>query len=338
MKKKRVAILGAGNWGTTLSLLLESRGHSTSLWEPSPERAKELLVCRENRQYLPEVPIPREIHISSDLGEVTREAGVLIFARPTHGMREVARRVSGLNSMNPLTNPLVVSFSKGLEERTHLRMSQVLGEELPEGWRVAVLSGPTIANEVVKGMTTTAVASAQEIDVAEEVQNLITSDSFRVYTSSDVTGVELGGALKNVITIAAGIGDGLDLGANAKGALLTRGMAEITRLGVQMGAQALTFSGLSGMGDLITTATSPHSRNRYLGMEIGRGKSLEKILSEMVMVAEGVKTTKVTKDLAERYHVEMPITLKVYEVLFEGKDPKEGLSELMERNLKSELG
>ena len=240
--------------------------------------------------------------------------------------------------MNPLTDSLAVSVSKGLEEGSRLRMSEVLKEELQEEWRIAVLSGPTIANEFVRGLPTTAVAAAADPVVAEEVQTLFSSNRLRVYTSSDVTGVELGGALKNVIAIASGISDGLQLGANAKGALLTRGMAEITRLGIRMGAREETFSGLSGMGDLITTTFSSHSRNRHLGMEIGKGKSLEEVLSEMVMVAEGVKTTKVAKELGEVYHVELPITEKVHEVLFGGKDPRIGLSELMERSLKSEIG
>ncbi len=329
-----VAVLGAGNWGTTLAVLLRGRGHRVTLWEFFPEKVEKIRKDGENKQFLPGIPIPDEVLVTSDLGEIRKSVAVF-FALPSQVMRSCARLVA----RTELNDPILVSVAKGIENETLMRMSEVLAEEIPETYRrgICVLSGPCIANEVARGAPTTVVASSGDEEVARMVQDTMMGASFRVYVNRDVIGVELGGALKNVIVIAAGVCDGLGLGANAKGALLTRGLAEIARLGVTLGAQPMTFAGLSGMGDLITTSFSRHSRNRRVGEEIARGRPLGDVLSSMVMVAEGVKTTESARDLARKYGVEMPITEQVHQVLFEGKPPEKGISDLMLREPKPEI-
>lgn len=329
-----VAVLGAGNWGTTLTLLLSKKGHRVTLWEFFPEKAEKILRHRENKEYLPGIIIPEEVLVTSNLAEI-RPSDLILFALPSHVMRSCARLLAGIE----LNSPILVSVAKGIENTTLKRMSEILEEEIPESSRggICVLSGPCIANEVARGVPTTVVASSLDERVARTVQEAMIGSRFRVYINRDVVGVELGGALKNVIVIAAGVCDGLNLGANTKGALLTRGLAEITRLGAALGADPITFAGLSGMGDLITTSFSSHSRNRYVGEEIAKGRSLDDILSSMVMVAEGVKTALSARDLARRHSVEMPITEQVYQVLFEAKPPKDGISDLMLREPKPEV-
>lgn len=329
-----VAILGAGNWGTTLAILLSKKGHEVTLWEFFSERAEKIRQDRENKDFLPGITIPREIRVTSQIGDI-KGVGLVCFALPSHVMRSCSKLVAQVE----LDKSIVVSVAKGIEKETLKRMSEVLGEEIPESSRkgICALSGPSIASEVVRGTPTTVVAASSNQGVAEAVQEAIIGSTLRVYTNPDVIGVELGGALKNVIVIAAGVCDGLGLGANAKGALLTRGLAEITRLGVALGAEPSTFAGLSGMGDLITTSFSSHSRNRYLGEEIAKGRSLNDILSSMVMVAEGVNTTLSARELAKRYSVEMPITEQVYLTLFEGKPPRDAISHLMLREPKPEV-
>jgi len=330
-----ISILGAGNWGTTLAILLHSNGQKVNLWEFRPKYAERLRSLRENKESLPGVLIPSDIFISSHLQEVVRGAEIIVFAVPSHVLREVAKGLAKIE----LDLALIVSVVKGLENNTLLRMSQVLEEELPPKFRdsIAVLSGPTIATEVCQGIPTAVVVAAREEKVTRKVQSIFMAPTFRVYTNGDVIGVELGGALKNVIAIAAGIIDGLGFGANTKGALLTRGLAEIARLGIKMGAQEVTFAGLSGIGDLIATCFSMHSRNRYVGEEHAKGIPLPEILSSMVMVAEGVKTTKAAYELSQRFGVEMPITHQVYRVLFEGHDPRLAVSELMLREATTEI-
>ncbi|MEW6686712.1 MAG: NAD(P)H-dependent glycerol-3-phosphate dehydrogenase [Candidatus Edwardsbacteria bacterium] len=330
----KITILGGGNWGTTLAILLNSNGHQVSLWEFRPEAAERLIREHENKEFLPGIPIPSEINISSDLPSLIRETEILLFVVPSHTLREVARQVA----RNPLPNTLIVSAVKGIEQKTLLRMSQIIKEERPDSKdRIVVLSGPNIAYEISREMPATTVVSSQNEESAKRIQSVFMNKRFRVYTNSDIIGVELGGALKNIIVIAAGICDGLGYGANTKGALLTRGLAEITRLGIAIGANPLTFAGLSGMGDLITTCFSPHSRNRYVGEQLGKGKKLDEILSSMVMVAEGINTTKAAYELAKKYSVEMPITEQVHQVLFENKEPKDAVSDLMLREPKAEI-
>ena len=331
----RIGVIGAGGWGTALTILLSDNGHEVALWQFDPSVAEEMRAQRQNCLFLPGVSIPDGILISSTLGEVISGRDMLVFAVPSQFMRSVARRVGLLEA----AAPLVVSGTKGIEDKTLKRMSEVLLEEVPGLTmdRFVALSGPSHAEEVARRIPTTVVAASVSQSAAEMVQQAFMAPYFRVYTSSDVIGVELGGALKNIIALASGICDGLGLGDNAKGALMTRGLGEITRLGLCMGARAETFAGLSGMGDLVTTCISRHSRNRFVGEEIGKGRRLEDILSEMVMVAEGVQTTRSAYQLSQRLSVEMPITERVHAVLFEGYDPGKGVRDLMTRDAKPEI-
>jgi len=334
--KTRVAILGAGSWGSTLAILLHGNGCQVRVWEIDEERVAAIATTRQNTGFLPdEVLIPEQIEISTDLADVVRDAESVVLAVPSHTMREVARKLARVVA----GQPILVSVAKGIENGTLKRMSEVIAEEIrPDKRRgIACLSGPSIANEVLRNLPATVVCASREMEVRRAGQLLFVSPSFRVYSNEDIIGVELGGSLKNVIALAAGIGDGLGLGANAKGALLTRGLAEITRLGVAMGAEPLTFAGLSGAGDLITTCTSAHSRNRYVGEQIALGRSLDEVLSSMVMVAEGVRTTRAARELARRSGVEMPITEQMHEVLFDGKGPRAAIADLMEREPKAEV-
>jgi glycerol-3-phosphate dehydrogenase (NAD(P)+) len=326
-----ITILGAGNWGTTLALLLHKKQHRVKLWEFYPERASRLRDLRENREFLPGFQIPEVIEITSDVDESSAGSDVLIFALPSEAMRDVARKVAQRKN-----GVLLLSVSKGLERDTLMRMSEVLSEEVPGG-KIASLSGPCIANEVAHGIPTTVVIAGKDRGVCGRLQELLMTPNFRVYTHDDVVGVELGGAFKNVIAVAAGMCDGIGLGANTKGALVTRGLAEITRLGTSMGANPLTFAGLSGVGDLVTTCFSTHSRNRRVGEEIGRGRKLDQVLSELTMVAEGVNTTRCAVKLAAAASVEMPITMEVHRVLFEGKLPREAIADLMLRPPRPEI-
>jgi len=326
-----VTILGAGNWGTTLALLLDRKGEKVKLWEFHPERASRLSQLRENTQFLPGFTIPGGIEISSDIEESISGSEVFVFALPSSAVREAARSLAKRTD-----GVLLLNASKGLEHETLMRMSEVILQEIP-GALVASLSGPCIANEVVREVPTTVVVASRSRALCEELQRLLMTPRFRVYTQDDIVGVELGGALKNVIAIAAGMCDGLGLGVNSKSALITRGLAEITRLGTSLGANPLTFAGLSGLGDLVTTCFSTHSRNRRVGEEIGRGKRLDQVLSELVMVAEGVNTTHCAVKLSQTEAVEMPITREVHSVLFEGKDPRDAITELMMRPPKPEV-
>ncbi|MGQ9559364.1 MAG: NAD(P)H-dependent glycerol-3-phosphate dehydrogenase [Candidatus Oleimicrobiaceae bacterium] len=330
-----VGIIGAGGWGTALAILLHGNGHQVRMWEFRPEVAKELATKRENRQLLPGVRIPEGILITADLEQVAREAELVVVAVPSHTMREVARRLRPLAAM---ATALVVSATKGIENGSLMRMTEVLLEEIPQldAKRLVALSGPSHAEEVSRGISTAVVCACPCEEGARLAQRTFMSKAFRVYTSADVIGVELGGALKNVIAIAAGICDGAGFGDNTKAALQPRGLVEIVRLGVKLGANPLTFAGLTGMGDLIVTCMSKYSRNRYLGEQIGKGRTLQQVLGEMVMVAEGVRTTRSAYELSQRHNVEMPITQEVYRILFEGKDPRTALEDLMTRDAKTE--
>lgn len=329
---KKIAVLGAGSWGTTLAILLAKKGHEVSLWEYLKEQAERLNRERENRQFLPGVSIPKEIFISSNLKEIVRKKEIILIVVPSQVLREVAEKLAKIK-ISPKT--ILISATKGLEVGTNLRMSQIIKSHFPKN-RIVVLSGPSHAEEVSREIPTTIVASASSEEFSQEIQEIFTTPYFRVYTNPDTVGVELGGALKNIIAIASGICDGLGLGDNSKAALMTRGMAEISRLGVIMGAKQETFAGLSGMGDLITTCISKHSRNRGLGEKIAKGKKLEEAQREIGMVTEGVPTTKSAYELARKYKVEMPITEELYRILFKGKDPRDAEFELMTRKTKRE--
>jgi glycerol-3-phosphate dehydrogenase (NAD(P)+) len=329
-----ISILGAGSWGTALAVLLADR--APTLWDHDEKRAAALQEGRSNERYLPGVGIPDPVRITGDLAAAVRSADVLVFATPSHTLREVARRVRGATGFRP--QQLVVNVAKGLEEGTSKRMSEVLHEELPQSpGHVVSLVGPSHAEEVARRMPTTVVAAGTDLDVLQRVQEIFATDTFRVYTNTDLVGVELAVSLKNVIAIAAGIADGLGFGDNTKGALLTRGLAEMARLGQALGGRPETFSGLAGLGDLVTTATSRHSRNRNLGEAIGRGIPLPQALARIGMVAEGVRTTRAARDLAQAHQLEMPITEQVFKLLFESQEPQRAIRELMLRAPKAEV-
>jgi glycerol-3-phosphate dehydrogenase (NAD(P)+) len=331
----RVAVLGAGSWGTTLGLVLHGNDHAVTLWEYDAAQVGAIERDRENKRFLPGVPVPESIAITNDVARALKAAtDAVVFAVPSHVVREVAVR-----SRDMITDAqVVINVAKGIENESLMRMSEILSEELgrPASSGIASLVGPSHAEEVSRGLPTTIVAAAIREPTAIVVRELFMTDYLRVYTNTDLVGVELGGSLKNVIAIAAGICDGLGYGDNTKGALLTRGLAEMTRLGVAMGGKPETFAGLSGMGDLITTCVSKHSRNRYVGEQIAAGRSLDDVLSSMVMVAEGVRTTRSTMELSRRHSIEMPISEQMNLVLFEGKRPKDAIRELMIREPKPE--
>ncbi len=334
MKKIRseVAVIGDGGWGTTLALVLRRKGVGVSVWGAFPDYVKLLQRSRVNARYLPGVRIPAGVRFSADLNDTLAGARTVVLAVPSQYLRSVLSRIRAAGFQREAR---FVSVSKGLELGSLKRMSQVIHEELG-GVSLAVLSGPTIAHELALGKPTTAVLASASGSLRHELQALFMSETFRIYTSSDVIGVELGGSVKNVIAIACGISDGLGFGTNAKAALLSRGIAEISRLGVVLGARACTFSGLSGLGDLVTTCISPFSRNRFVGEEIGKGKSLSRILASMRMIAEGVSTARSAHDLSLRHGVEMPITSAVYQVLYRRKSAISAVRELMGRQRKAE--
>lgn len=333
--EKRIGIVGAGGWGTALSILLASKGHVVDLWTLEDEVAREINAFRRNSTYLPGVKIPEAVNATTSMEEVVGKNRVVLLIVPSRAMRTVVREVRGYLR----EDVYILHGAKGIEEDTLMRMSDVIKSELPERFhnRIVVLSGPTHAEEVGRGIPTTAVVASREITLAHYMQDLLMTPNFRLYTTFDMVGVELGGSLKNVIALAAGIADGLGFGDNTKAALITRGLTEMTRLGVAMGANPLTFAGLSGLGDLVVTCTSKHSRNRWAGTELAKGKSLEEILSSTKMVVEGVPTTRAAYKLAQKYRVEMPITEKVYEVLYNNLQPREAVLQLMTRSKTTEI-
>ncbi len=332
-QKKKIAILGAGGWGTALAALVGRKGLEVNLWARRPEFAEELGRVRENRRYLPGVYLAEAVGLTSGMEEVLDDAGTVIFAVPSHGMRQVA------NMARPFWPPsaVAVSATKGLEEGTWARMSRVLREVLGD-IPIGVLSGPNHAEEVGRGLPAAAVVAAAESELAFYLQGIFAEGNLRVYTNPDVVGVELGGSLKNVVALAAGMAEGLGLGDNAKAALLTRGLAEMARLGVALGAREATFYGLSGLGDLVVTCASAHSRNRRAGVELGQGRSLTEITGGTPMVIEGVRTAKAAAVLARDARVQMPVGEVVWRVLFGGLSPVQGVSALMGRPLTDEVG
>ena len=324
---RKVTIVGCGGWGTALALLLNETGHEVTVWGVEPEYVELMRRERTNPRYLPHVSIPEGITLSSDLADCVPHTQVVVAATPTIYLRSVCERLAP----HLRQEHLVVNVAKGIEEETLLLGSQIIQDVCGEDLQPAGLYGPSHAEEVARRMPTTVVATSTASSLAVAVQQIFMCPTFRVYTSTDVIGVEVGAALKNVVAIATGICDGLEFGDNAKSALLTRGLAEITRLGVAMGARKSTFAGLTGLGDLITTCVSPYGRNRSVGVRIARGESLEDILAGMEQVAEGVRTTRSACALAERHHVEMPITREIHAVLFGGKPPRQAGIDLMSR-------
>jgi len=325
----KIAVYGAGSWGTALAVLLTKAGHQVALIGRQSAEMEVMSLQRENARYLPDVVLPSGLSLSTDFALLNAE--LVVFSVPSHSVRAAARTVK------PYLRPgcIVVNTAKGMEEGTYLRLSEVLTEELPQN-PIAVLSGPSHAEEVGRDMPTTVVV-ASDVRTAEAVQDLMMTSKFRVYTNPDVIGVELGGALKNVIALCTGVAEGLGFGDNTKAALMTRGLAEIARLGVALGGHPLTFTGLSGVGDLIVTCTSLHSRNRRAGIALAQGKSLETVLRDIGMVVEGVRMANIAYQLGVKQHISMPITEQAYKVLFEGADPKAAVANLMLRGKRHEL-
>ena len=327
----RLAVLGAGSWGTALAIALASRFESICLWARTSDRALEISRTRENRRYLPEFRLPTNVEITCAIEDAAPQADILLIAIPAAHVRRVLERVRPYMS----DHTRVVSATKGIEEQTLCRMSEVIRFCLGER-PVAVLSGPTFAKEIAAGEPAAVVIASENIRIAEDIQRAFATSALRFYTSADLVGVELGAALKNVIAIGAGICRGLGLGSNSVAALVTRGLAEITRLAVTMGGHWRTLSGLAGLGDLVLTATGDLSRNRFVGMRLGQGHALSQILAEMTMVVEGVGTCRAAHQLGIRKGVDLPIINKMYEVLYEAKDPRTAIRELMERPLTNE--
>ncbi len=334
MKKMKAAVIGAGGWGTALAVLLADKGCPVSLWMRSAELYRAITLKRSNEKYLPGVRLEPSIRPTLDLAEALQDKAVVIFAVPSHGLRAVAAAVAP----HFPSRALAVNVAKGLEGGRLLRLSQVLQEELPPEAhrRIAVLSGPNHAEEVSRKLPAATVAASADGETASRVQEALMTPYFRVYTNPDLIGVELGGALKNVIALGAGIVEGLELGDNTRAALVTRGLVEMTRLGIAIGARARTFAGLSGLGDLYATCSSRHSRNREVGFKLGRGLHFGEIAANMHTVAEGVNTTRAAMELSHRAGVEMPITSELYQVLFEGKLPRKAVDRLMQREKKAE--
>ncbi len=333
MTTRRTAILGTGGWGTALSLLWAEAEHEIILWGHTAERVEEIRRTRQNPDYLPGAQLPANVCLTSKLSDCAG-ADLIVFVTPSVALREVATALQAEMS-NPAA--ILMSCTKGIEHGSGMRMSEILHEKFPEN-PVAVLSGPNLAVEVARGLPSATVLGCRDRSVAEELQALLGSSRFRVYSSDEIVGIELGGALKNIFAIPAGVSDGFGFGDNSKAALVTRSLAELLRLGVSMGGDARTFQGLSGAGDLIATCFSQHSRNRQLGEQLGKGRKLEEITSGMKTVAEGIPTARSAFECARKVGVETPIIDQVYAVLHEGKSPAQAMQELLGRDQKSECG
>lgn len=333
--KRAAAVLGAGAWGTALAKALAEKGMPVELWTRRSEHAASLNATRENQRYLPGAKLPANLHATSDLGRALHQAELVLVVVPSHALRSV---MGDARRLIPESVP-IVSATKGIENDSLMLMSEVLEDVLGKevAPRLVFLSGPSFAKEVAEGLPTAAVVASANEDIAKQVQHLFASERLRMYTSDDAVGVEVGGAMKNVIAIAAGACDGLGYGHNSRAALITRGLAEIGRLAVAKGGNPMTLAGLAGLGDLVLTCTGALSRNRTVGFEMGKGRTLDEVLAGLGHVAEGVKTTKSAHDLAQKLGVEMPITHAVHAALYEGKSPGEAVVELMTRGLRAEF-
>jgi glycerol-3-phosphate dehydrogenase (NAD(P)+) len=332
MSKLNICVLGDGGWGTTLAILLFKKGFHVSLWGAFPDYIRYLDKKRINSKFLPGIKIPKGIEITHSLNRAISDKQLIIFAIPSQYLRKVLKKIKQLDYSG---EAIYLSVIKGMEVGSLKRISEIIQEELGH-IKLGVLSGPSIAHEVARGIPTAVVVASYHEKIRSYLQEVFMTERFRVYKSSDVIGVELGGSLKNIIAIACGISDGLRFGTNTKAAILSRGLVEISRLGLAMGANVKTFSGLSGLGDLVTTCISPYSRNRSVGEQIGRGRPLNKIMSSMQMIAEGLPTTRSAYALSLKYKVDMPITREVFNVLYKGKSPEKAVRDLMTREKKKE--
>ncbi|MBU1140276.1 MAG: NAD(P)-dependent glycerol-3-phosphate dehydrogenase [Proteobacteria bacterium] len=334
---KKIAVIGAGSWGTAIAGVLSGKGLNTVLWAHNIEHVAALEKDRENKKYLSGFMFPPSLKVTANLEEAVRGATVVCMVVPSHGFRSVFEKLTPFLE----AGTFIVSAVKGIENSSLMTMTQVMGQTLGKDLNrknltLSVLSGPSFAKEVAQGLPTLVTIGCDQLDKAKILQKIFVSERFRVYAAQDMIGLEISAALKNIVAIAAGICDGLGYGLNSRAALITRGLAEITRMGVAMGADPLTFSGLSGLGDLVLTCTGDLSRNRTVGLKLGQGKKLPRILEEMEMVAEGVKTTKSVHDLVQRMGVDMPILEQVYQILYEEKDCSKAVNDLLTRELKVE--
>lgn len=332
---ENIVVMGGGSWGTALAVLLAENGHSVTLWEFSPEAASNMEKDRENKIYLKGVKFPENLRVTNKIENLLVDKSFLIMSIPSQYLRSIISKVAEQIS----SELIIVNTAKGLEIASHQRLSEVIKEEILGKFHknILVLSGPTHAEEVAMKMPSAIVVASKDKENAQKVQKIFSNDYFRVYINSDIAGVEIGGSLKNCIAIAAGIVDGMGFGDNSKAAIISRGTSEIIRFGERFGADFKTFSGLSGVGDLIVTCTSKHSRNRYVGECLGKGQTMEEIMKDMVMVAEGVPTTKAVYEISKEKKIEMPIIDALYSVLYEGKNPKSMIEALMKRELKEEF-
>jgi glycerol-3-phosphate dehydrogenase (NAD(P)+) len=328
----KVAFLGGGSFGTALSIMLGKKGLKVNIWDRKLSVINDINIKRENIKYLPNVIVPAGVTALIDINQVLSDSDIIVLAVPSHAIRDLSKLIAP----HLKQTQIVVSIAKGIEEHSSKRISQVIEEEIPNN-PIVVLSGPSHAEEVALDIPTTVVVTSKNMESAKIVQDVFMTNKFRVYTNEDIIGVEIGGAVKNIIALAAGISDGIGYGDNSKAALMTRGMSEIIKIGTALGGKTETFYGLTGMGDLIVTCTSMHSRNRRAGILIGKGVSMEKACEEIGMVVEGIKATRAFYELKENKQISMPITDVLYKVLFEGKDPKYGVHELMSRNKKDEM-
>ncbi len=330
ISNQNIGILGGGSWGTALAILLSQR-HNVMVWEYDKQVCETVNNIHINKKYLPEVKVPEKVIYSNNLEEVVKSGDIILIVIPSQYIRNIIRKIKQI-----LGNKSIVICSKGLEQGSNKRLSEVVKEEVGSS-HICVLSGPSHAEEVSKKIPTTVVIASEDIKLAEYMQGVFMTERFRVYTNTDLIGVELGGALKNIIAIASGISDGLGYGSNTKAAIMTRGLAEMQRLGMRLGALKETLYGLAGIGDLITTCISKYSRNRYVGEQLGKGKKLKEILESMVMIAEGIYTVTVASNLARKFGIDMPITFEVEKVLYEDKDPRKAVDDLMLRKPKHEM-
>lgn len=330
---KKISVIGDGGWGTTLALYLLTRGFAVKLWGAFPEYTDTMRKTRRNSKFLPSVYLDKKLELTSNLQNAFEKMDLIILAVPSKYITGVLKKIK--KEQICISNKILVSVIKGIDNTNLLRMSEIIERELGR-LDLCVLSGPTIAVELARQMPSTAVVASKKIKIAKIVQKIFNSDIFRIYANTDVSGVELGGSIKNIIAIACGLCDGLGYGSNTKSAIVTRGLAEMARLGKALGAKEKTFSGLSGLGDIVTTCFSPESRNRYVGEQLGKGKSIKDILSSMNMIAEGVETVKAVHKLSLKKEVIMPITKEVYEIIYRGRNPKTAVAALMNRKLQRE--
>jgi glycerol-3-phosphate dehydrogenase (NAD(P)+) len=328
----KLSILGCGNWGSVFGIMQYKNGHAVKIWEYDECRAEQVIKSRDNKPFLTGYKIPEQIEIHWDLEKIVEGAETIIFAIPSQAIQDVVVKIKKIKHKSKY----YLNLTKGIDIESLRRPSEIISQLSEPNNNTYVLSGPCIANEIIRGEPTAVVLVGSDSDGTRKLQHLFATKNFRIYQGDDIIGVELGAAIKNVIALGCGISDGLGFGSNAKGALITRGIVEIQRLGVKMGAKTKTFWGLSGLGDLVTTSFSEESRNHRFGVEIGRGKSVEEIKRKMVMVAEGVPTSKAIKRLAQKFRIDMPICEAVYEILFNNKSPTEAIKDLMTRSLKHE--